>query len=84
MVDMADGTIRVNPAATGKDVDNTEITRADTTVVERQRVEPRDDEDNVLSTAAIVEALKMISDQIAELTEQLRIYNEMWISIAKG
>lgn len=85
MADMADGFVQVAPDSTGKKIDNTEVTRDDTAVVvERQRVEPRDDEDNVLSTAAVVDQLQAISQQIAELAEQVRINNEIWLSIARG
>lgn len=35
---MADGYVQVAPDSTGKKIDNAELTRADKTVVERQRV----------------------------------------------
>lgn len=86
MNDMVDGFVQVAPDSTGKKIDNTEVTRTDAagTVVERQRVEPRDDEDNVLSTAAIVDELKNIGEKLDLLLTEIRRNNEIWISIAKG
>jgi hypothetical protein len=53
-----DGFIQVPADSVGKKVDTAEILRADTQVtVERQRVEVRDDEDEVLNTSAIVAKL---------------------------
>lgn len=42
---MADGHVQVAPDSTGKKVDNTEVTRADGTVVERQRIDIGDESD---------------------------------------
>lgn len=66
---MADnGFIQVPLDQGGKRVDTSEITREDSGVtVERQRVEARDDDDNVLSTKEIVEQLKTTNDLLFRL-----------------
>lgn len=85
MVDMADGHVQVAPDSTGKKVDNTEVTRSDTAVVvERQRVEARDDEDEVLSTQLLAGKLDEIRDLLFDIKTMLQTNNEIWLSIAKG
>lgn len=85
MVDMTDGFVQVAVDGAGKKVDNTEVTRSDTAVVvERQRVEPRDDEDNVLSTQLLADKLDEIRDLLFDIKTMLQINNEIWLSIAKG
>lgn len=65
---MADGHVQVPADGVGKKVDATEITREDTNVtVERQRMEARDEDDNVLSTREIVEQLKTTNDLLFRL-----------------
>ena len=56
--DTGDGHIQVPADSVGKKVDATEVTRQDTgVVVERQRFEARDADDNVLSTKEITDLL---------------------------
>lgn len=71
MVDMADGYVQVAPDSTGKKIDNTEITRADSVIVERQRVEAHDEDDEVLSTASIVEQLKNVNDALFGIAKDI-------------
>lgn len=68
-----DGFVQVAVDGAGKKVDNTEITRPDAVVVERQRVEPHDDDDNVLSTAAIVAELKTTNELLFRILLQLEV-----------
>lgn len=79
-----DGFIQVPADSVGKKVDTTEVTRADTVVVERQRVEARDDDDNVLSTAAVVERLDLILDEIVSFHLDIKQQFEMMLTIMKG
>lgn len=82
---MTDGFVGINPDSTGKKVDTTEVTRQDTAVlVERQRVEARDDDDNVLSTAAIIDRLDLMLDEIVGLRIELNQRFEMMLTIMKG
>lgn len=83
-IDMTDGFVQVAVDGAGKKVDNTEVTRSDLTVVERQRVEAHDEDDEVLSTAAVVEELKNIGEKLDQLMMLIKLNNEIWISIAKG
>lgn len=73
MVDMADGFVQVAPNSSGAKIDNTEVTRDDAVVVERQRVESRDDDDKVLSTAAIVDQLKTTNELLFRILYQLEM-----------
>lgn len=79
-----DGFIQVPADSVGKKVDTTEITRTDDVVVERQRVEVRDDDDNVLSTAAVVERLDLILDEIVSLRLAQKQQFEMLLNVMKG
>lgn len=79
-----DGFIQVPADSVGKKVDTTEVTRADTVVVERQRVEARDDDDNVLSTAAVVERLDLILDELVSLHLELKQQFEIMLTVMKG
>jgi hypothetical protein len=65
---LADGFVQVAPDSSGKKIDNTEVTRSDTgVVVERQRIEVRDDNDETLSTASIVEQLKQTNELLFQI-----------------
>lgn len=85
MVDMTDGFVQVAVDGAGKKVDNTEVTRLDTdVVVERQRVEARDDDDEVLSTQLLADKLDEIRDLLFDIKDMLQTNNEIWLTIVKG
>jgi hypothetical protein len=85
MANMADGFVQVATDGAGKKIDNTEVTRSDTAVVvERQRVEARDDSDEVLSTQALADKLDEIRDLLFDLKTMLETNNAIWLTIAKG
>lgn len=83
---MSDGLIQVPPDSTGKKVDTTEITRVDSagTIVERQRVEARDDDDQVLNTQVLADKLDEIRDLLFTIKDMLQTNNDIWLTIAKG
>lgn len=56
---MADGYVQVAPDSTGKKIDNSELTRADGTVVERQRVVLGDDLDPKQQSIVLDGALRI-------------------------
>lgn len=58
----SDGTVQLPPDSTGKNLDTTEITRLDATVVERQRVEVPD------ATAYLAELVALMTRALAELS----------------
>lgn len=68
-----DGFIQVPIDQAGKKVDTTEITRTDTaeTVVERQRIEVRDEDDNVLSTSDITSEVELTNDILFRILDKL-------------
>ena len=70
---MADGYVQTAPDSTGKKIDNSELTRADGTVVERQRVVIADDT-NPASQARVNEGYVLVrADEITELLNALLI-----------
>jgi len=68
-----DGFIQVPVDAGGKRVDTTEITRTDfnATIVERQRFEAHDGNDDILSTADVVKTLKTTNDLLFQMLDVL-------------
>lgn len=64
---MSDGHIQVPADGVGKKVDATEVTRFDAVVVERQRMEARDADDEILNTSEIVSAIKETNNLLFQI-----------------
>jgi hypothetical protein len=66
---MTDGTVQVPPDSSGKKIDTAELTRPDTTVVERQRVVIADNTDpSVVADQARQNIVDRYNRQVAEQT----------------
>jgi hypothetical protein len=79
---MSDGQVQIFPDSTGKKVDTTELTRADGTVIERQRMVSADNLDPMAlarvrasgdSQVVDLQTVDLLTDILTEL-RQMRIY----------
>lgn len=77
---MSDGYVVVPPDSTGKKIDTSELTKPDTTVVERQRVVLADDTDPNRRAGVTAEGLQI--DGMAELLFLMKRQNALLLSIA--